>query len=160
MARLLHALRPGDSGGFTAGVLAAVSLGLGSAAWHGPEVWAKLGRERSRDAALTSAERRQAMLKALPLPVDVFEFYRAHLYKGDRVYFQVSESGFGPFADLPKAVATAGRYYLLPAVQVDRLEDADVVVSFEADPGLLGVRFQEQHRAGLQLFFVSRIARD
>jgi hypothetical protein len=95
----------------------------------------------------------------LPLPANVFDFYRAYLRSGDRVYFQVLESGFGPFADLPTVVATVGRYYLLPAVAVARLEDANVVVSWEADPGLLGVEFEEQHRAGLQLFFVSRIAR-
>ena len=108
---------------------------------------------------MTPQQREHAVLDALPLPTFVFDFYRAHLRPGDRVYFQVLESGFGPFADLPTVVATVGRYYLLPAVGVARLEDADVVVSWEADPGLLGVEFEEQHRDGLQLFFVSRIAK-
>ena len=126
---------------------------------HGPDVWSKLGRERARDAALTRQEREHAPLDALPLPANVFDFYRAYLRSGDRIYFQVLESGFGGFVDLPTVVATVGRYYLLPAVAVDRLEDANVVVSWEADPGLLGLQFEEQHRAGLQLFFVSRIAR-
>ena len=144
---------------YAAGAAAAIVLAGASALLHGPDVWAKLGRERARDAALTPQEREHAVLDALPLPAFPFDFYRAHLRPGDRVYFQVLESGFGPFADLPTVVATVGRYYLLPAVGVARLEDADVVVSWEADPGLLGVEFEEQHRDGLQLFFVSRIAR-
>ncbi len=137
----------------------AIALAGASAFVHGPDVWSRLGRERARDVALTAIEREHAPLDALPLPAAVFDFYRAYLRSGDRFYFQVLESGFGQFADLPTAVATVGRYYLLPATQVDRLEDASVVLSWEADPGLLGVQFEEQYRAGLQLFFVSRIAR-
>lgn len=144
---------------FAAGAAVAIAIAGGSALAHGPDLWAKLGRERARDAALTPKQREHAFLDALPLPAEVFDYYRAHLRSGDRVYFQVLDSGFGQFADLPTVVATAGRYYLLPAVAVERLEDANVVVSWEADPGLLGVQFEEQHRAGLQLFFVSRIRR-
>ena len=137
----------------------AVALAGVSALLHAPDVWSRLSRERTRDAALTQQQREHAALDALPLPANVFDFYRAHLRPGDRVYFQVLESGYGPFADLETVVTMVGRYYLLPAVAVARLEDANVVVSWEADPGLLGVRFEEQHRAGLQLFFVSRVAR-
>ena len=121
--------------------------------------WSKLKRERARDAVLTPSNanmpfstrcpsRRTCSTSTAPICVPV---------TGSTS--QVLESGFGPFADLPTVVATVGRYYLLPAVAVARLEDANVVVSWEADPGLLGVEFEEQHRAGLQLFFVSRVAR-
>jgi hypothetical protein len=158
MARLLDEFHR-DSRVFAVGAVVAIAFAGASAFMHGPDAWSKLGRERARDAALTAQERERAPLDALPLPANVFDFYRAHLRLGDRVYFQVLESGFGPFADLPTVVATVGRYYLLPAVAVDRLEDANVVVSWEADPGLLGLQFEEQHRAGLQLFFVSRVAR-
>jgi hypothetical protein len=144
---------------YVAGAAVAIAIAGASAVAHGPDVWAKLGRERERDAALTPEQRERAFLDALPLPANVFDFYRAYLRPGDRLYFQVLESGFGQFADLPTVVATVGRYYLLPAVAVERLEDANVVISWEADPGLLGVEFEEQHRAGLQLFFVSRIRR-
>ena len=81
----------------------------------------------------------------------------ASLAKGDRIYFQVQQSGFSSFMDLPTAVETAGRYYLLPAVQVTDLRKATVVVSWLADPGLLHVHFVTQKRLGLQLMFVSRI---
>ena len=148
-----------DSRVFVTGAAVAIALAGASALIHGPDAWSRLKRERARDVALTPQQREHAVLDALPLPANVFDFYRAYLRSGDRVYFQVLESGFGPFADLPTVVATVGRYYLLPAVAVARLEDANVVVSWEADPGLLGVEFEEQHRAGLQLFFVSRISR-
>jgi hypothetical protein len=159
MMRGPDGFRTTDSRAFAAGAAVAIALAGASAFMHAPDVWSRLGRERARDAALTAEQREHAPLDALPLPANVFDFYRAFLRSGDRVYFQVLESGFGQFADLPTVVATVGRYYLLPAVAVARLEDANVVVSWEADPGLLGVEFEEQHRAGLQLFFVSRIRR-
>lgn len=159
MVRWPDGFRTTDSRAFATGVAVAIALAGASAFMHGPDVWSRLGRERARDEALTPEQREHAPLDALPLPANVFDFYRAFLRSGDRVYFQVLESGFGQFADLPTVVATVGRYYLLPAVAVERLEDANVVVSWEADPGLLGVEFEEQHRAGLQLFFVSRIRR-
>ena len=71
----------------------------------------------------------------------------------------VAMSGLGHFLDLPQSVAAIGRYYLLPAVAAPDLRRANIVVSWEQDPALLGVKLGEQERAGLQLFFVSRIAR-
>jgi hypothetical protein len=44
-------------------------------------------------------------------------------------------------------------------VQVADVADADVVLSYDHDPGLLPLRYSEQHREGLQVVFVSRIAR-
>ena len=73
------------------------------------------------------------------------------------MYFQVAAGGYGEYFDLPEIVAAVGRYYLLPAVQVAELKDATVVVSLNADPATLGVRFLAQDRAGQQLIFVSRL---
>ena len=139
--------------------LLVIAVAVLSGALHVREDWKRLGNGRARDAALSSSERAHGPIDALPLPSNVFDYYRDRLRRGDRYYLQVLESGFGPFADLPTAVATVGRFYLLPAVQVGTLAEANVVLSWEADPGLLGVRFSEQDRAGLQLFFVARIAR-
>ena len=135
------------------------ALAAGSAALRYESIWDHLGEERARDEALTEEERARAPLTAIPLNPDVFEFWRAFLRPGDRVYFHVLESGFSSFVDLPTVVAAAGRFWLLPAVQVEDVADANVVVSWERDPAELGLRFAEQHRAGQQLFFVSRIAR-
>jgi hypothetical protein len=122
-----------------------------------PETWTRLTDQRSRYAALSEDERERYPGTAIPLPVEVFDFYKGHLKPRDRIYFQVLESGFGAFADLPTVVRVFGHYYLLPAVTVRDLEEADVVVSWEADPGLLELEYLTQYRAGLQLFFVSRI---
>jgi hypothetical protein len=50
------------------------------------------------------------------------------------------------------------RLYLLPAVEASSLADANVVLSFDSDPGSLHLRFSQQWRSGVQLIFVSRIA--
>jgi hypothetical protein len=122
-------------------------------------IWNQLRDERARDEALTDQERARAPITSIPLPVAVLEYWSSFLEPGDRVYFHVLESGFSSYVDLPTIVAAAGRFWLLPAVQVEDLEDANVVLSWERDPAELGLQFSEQHRAGQQLFFVSRIAR-
>ena len=147
------------SGTALAASLLVIAVAALSGVLHIREDWQRLGNGRARDAALSRSERARTPIDALPLPSNVFDFYRDRLRPGDRYYLQVLESGFGPFADLPTIVATVSRFYFLPAAQVATLAEANVVLSWEADPGLLGVRFSEQHRAGLQLFFVSRIAR-
>ncbi len=122
-------------------------------------IWDQLAAERARDEALTEKERERAPVAAIPLTVEVLEYWSAFVRPDDRVYFHVLESGFGAGIDLRGVVTAAGRYWLLPAVQVEDVDDATVVVSWERDPAELGLRFSEQHRAGQQLFFVSRIAR-
>jgi hypothetical protein len=122
-------------------------------------IWDQLREERARDEALTEVERERAPIRAIPLTVEVFEFWSAFLRPGDRVYFHVLESGFSDFVDLPTVVAASGRFWLLPAVQVEDLDDATVVVSWERDPNDLDVLYSEQHRAGEQPFIVSRIIR-
>src|SRR5579884_3423253 len=109
---------------------AATVLALVSA-WHsGRHMWHLLGRERTVYAAYTPAEREHAPIAAATLPPDVFDFYAAYLARGDRVYYQVLPSGLSHATDLPTAVETVGRFYLLPAVQVADLAHATVVVSY------------------------------
>ena len=91
------------------------------------------------------------------MPADIFDFYRQYVGRGDRVYFQVRESGFSSFVDLPTAIHYVGRYYLLPAIEATRLDDATVVVTFFDDPKRLHVRYITQQQAGIQPIFVSRI---
>jgi hypothetical protein len=121
------------------------------------DVWTRLTDQRSRYGPLSEVERERYPGTSIPLPAEVFDWYRAQLKPGDRIYFQVLESGFGQFADLPTVVRVFGHYYLLPAVTVRDLDEANVVVSWEADPAALGLEYVSQQRAGLQLYFVSRI---
>lgn len=110
-------------------------------------------------APLTAAERARSYGNAVPLDMEIFDFYKRHLRAGDRYYMQVLNSPFSTFADKRTVVTRVGRLYLLPAVQVERPAEADVILSFERDPAELGLRYAEQIRAGLQLIFVSRVAR-
>ena len=142
--------------GYRAAAAAATAVALLSA-WHsGRHVWRVLARERAQYAAYSANDRRHAAVSLAGLPPEVFDFYASYLSKGDRVYFQVSPSGFSHVEDLPSLVAAVGRYYLLPAVQVTDPARATVVVSYMADPGLLPLHYVTQQRAGLQPIFVSR----
>jgi hypothetical protein len=136
-------------------VLTAVAL---YSAWHsGGHMWRRLADDRAKYAAYTEYDRAHAVMMALPLDPGPFDFYRDRLVRGDRVYFDVAPGGYGEFFTLPEIVAAVGRYYLLPAVEVPRLKDATVVVSWNADPAKLGVHFVTQSQAGVQLIFVSRL---
>lgn len=108
---------------------------------------------------MSTAERNQAYGTLIPLRMDVFDFYRANLRPGDRYWVQVDPGAFSEFADKATVVRAVGRMALIPAVEVDRAEDADVILSWDKDPGLLPYEYSEQYRAGLQLLFVSRVKR-
>jgi hypothetical protein len=146
--------RLGLAGAIVTCVVAAVSAAVS----YG-DIWDRLAAERARDEVLTAQERDRAPIASIPLTVEVFEFWSAFLLPGDRVYFHVLESGFSDFVDLPTVVAASGRFSLLPATQVRNLAEANVVLSWQRDPAELGYEFEEQHQAGQQPFFVSRIAR-
>jgi len=127
-------------------------------AWHsGHHVWRRLDADYRTYHAYTPSQRQEAFITGLPLPASVFDFYADRVRRGDRVYFNVMESGFGSFFSLPEIVAAVGRFYLLPAVQVTRLRDATVVLSWFKDPSQLDVHFVTQAEAGLQPFYVSHI---
>ena len=110
-------------------------------------------------APVTALDGEHAAGTTIGLPMDRFDHYRTWLRPDDRYWLDIGASGFSSEVDLPTAVATLARFYLLPAVQVADVDDADVVLSYDHDPGLLPLRYYEQHREGLQVVFVSRIAR-
>jgi hypothetical protein len=123
-----------------------------------PRALRLLETEHQRYGGLSADERDRVFGAWIPTRMDMFDYYRELVRPDDRFYVQVTNAPFG-LADKAAVVRTISRYYLAPAVEVDRLEDATVVVSYDADPGLLPLRYSEQHRAGLQLIFVSRVAR-
>jgi len=119
-------------------------------------MWGRIHHDYVAYRPYTAVERRHAPLDGLGVNPDVFDWYAEYLAPGDRVYFQVLQSGLGTL-DLPSAVTMGGSFYLLPAIAVNDLRKATVVVSWLADPGLLHIHFITQKRLGLQLMFVSRI---
>jgi hypothetical protein len=136
-----------------------VLVAVASAVKTSGQSWDLLRGMRSSGAAQTAAEREHAPGDSIPLPMDRLDHYRNWLEPGDRFWLDVNPSGLSSHADLPSAVAAVARFYLLPAVQVTDPARATVVLSWDRDPGLLPYRYSEQHREGIQLVFVSRIAR-
>ena len=137
-------------------IVAAVGL---YSAWHaGGHVWRASSSEYRTYAGYTDVQRRHAPVDGIPLPSEVFDFYAAHVHRGDRVYFQVVVEPFGNYLDLPGIVAATGRYYLLPALQVSDPRQATVVLSWRADPRRLHLRYASRERFGAKPFFASRVA--
>ena len=124
-----------------------------------PHTLDRMHSQRAAFAPLSAKARAQAFGTSVPVPMEIFDFYAAHLRPGDRYWVQVDPGAFGQFADKAKVVRSVGRLELMPAVEVERPDDADVILSWEKDPGLLPYRYSEQYRAGLQLLFVSRVRR-
>jgi hypothetical protein len=91
--------------------------------------------------------------------MDIFDFYRRGLRSDDRFYLQVEDEAFGQFASKEAVVRSVARYYLAPAVEVEDPGEATVILSYDSDPAELPLRYSQQLRAGLQLIFVSRVAR-
>jgi hypothetical protein len=138
-------------------VVVVTALALYSA-WHsGGHVWMMLAQEQRTYAAYAEYQRTHAVMLNLPLTGAPFDFYRDHLVRGDRIFFQVAPGGYGEFFTLPEIVSAVGRYYLLPGVQVPEMKSATVVLSWEADPNRLGVHVVTQSEDALEPFYVSRL---
>jgi hypothetical protein len=142
-----------------AGAIVTAGLLAWSVAKDVPHTWSVMRSEHARFAGYTRLQRDQAYGAALPLPMDIFEWYRQYLRPSDRYFIQIQNGAFGRFIDKETAVRTVAHLYLLPAVEASDLQHANVVLSFDSDPAQLHLHYSEQERSGVQLIFVSRIAR-
>jgi hypothetical protein len=137
-----------------AGIATAIALvsALGSArgTWH------RLNGDYRVYAAYTDEQRRLAPIGPTGFAADLFTFYASTLEDGDRVYFQVPRRPYGTL-DLHDTVAALGRFFFLPAIEVTDLDDATVVVSYDANPASLHRKFLLQRQNGDRFFF-SRLA--
>jgi hypothetical protein len=144
--------------GIAASAVAVVLLGW-SACRDVPHTWRLMRIEHAAYASYTPMQREQAFGDALPLPMDVFAWYRQWLRPGDRYWIQIEPSAFSTYLTKQDAVRDVARLYLLPAIQVSKLSQANVVISWDDDPSKLHVPFAAQERSGQQNIFVSWIAR-
>ena len=115
--------------------------------------------ETAAYAPLSGEERKLVFIERMGLPAGLFQWYREQLRRGDRYYLHGAPGGFGQFADLRTTVRAVGRLYFLPAVEVDDPAEANVIVTWGADPSELGLEFQSQRQAGQQPYYVSRVER-
>jgi hypothetical protein len=141
----------------TALAVLATVVALASVVHSSRHVWHHLIDQHRVYGSYSDTQRRHAPIDSLGLPSDIFDFYRQYVVPGDRVYFQVRESGFSQFLDYQTAFGYVGRYYFLPARQATDLKDATVVVTYFEDPKQLHVPYITQQQAGLQPIYVSRI---
>ena len=118
--------------------------------------WHRLNADYRAYSAYSDEERLLTPVVAAGFRGEVFNFFAAEVDDDDRIYFQVPRRPYGTL-DLHDTVAALGRFFLAPAIQVTDLDDATVVISYEADPRSLGREFVSQRQNGPGIF-VSRIA--
>jgi hypothetical protein len=142
------------------GVSLAVVVALGYSAWRDvPHSWRLMRSQHTQFARYSRAQRDQAFGVLIPIRMDIFDFWARSLRPGDRYWIQIPPELFSSNADKKLVVRSIAHLYLLPAIETRRLAEATVVLSWDSDPGLLGLHYSEQVRAGQQLIFFSRIAR-
>jgi hypothetical protein len=144
-------------------MVGAAAAAAAALAWSGwkvvPHSWRLMRTQYAVYHGETRDDRDREFGAQIPLRMDILDFWRAYLRPHDRYWIQIPNEAFSVNADKKLIVRSVSHLYLLPATEAKSLRDANVVLSWDADPGLLHLKFAEQQRAGLQLVFVSRIDR-
>jgi hypothetical protein len=110
-------------------------------------------------AGYTQARRERAFGMQIPIPMDIFDFWRDGLRPGDRYWIQMPAAAFATGADKRYIARNIAHVYLLPAIEASRPKDATVILTWDADPAALHLHYGLQREAGLQLIFTSRVDR-
>jgi hypothetical protein len=108
----------------------------------------------------TQAQRERAFGAHIPMPMEIFDFWRDGMRPGDRYWIQMPPMPFASDADKRYIARNIAHVYLLPAIEASSLADATIILTWDADPATLHLRYGEQREAGLQLIFTSRVVRD
>ena len=136
---------------------AALVVALASGVKDLPGTWRWLSGQRSQFAKLSAGDRAAEPGTAQLLPVDAFDYFRAALRRGDRYYLAVEPGAFTAGVSREQAGRIFGRYYLLPAVQVDTPAKADVVLTVGVDPHALGVPLGPVRKFSGGNYFVAHV---
>ena len=150
----------GGTMGSTALVVAVVvflGLALASTAKDFGGTWSFLSDQHRSYADLTRDEPNVVPEFQTLIPVAAADFFFKNMRRDDRYYLQVQPGTFFTGVDLPTAVRTFGRFYLLPAVAVTDPRKATVVLSVGADPTKLGLRYQGVATAEGGRYHVARV---
>ena len=137
--------------------MAALVVALASGLKDLPGTWDWLSGQHAQFASLSAEERAQEPGTAQLLPVDAFDFFRAKLGDGDRYYLAVTKAGFTTGVDRGTAARIFGRFYLLPAIQVDAPEEANVVLTIGIDPHSLGLSLGQVAKYPGGNYFAARV---
>jgi hypothetical protein len=134
-------------------VLALVYSGLKDV----PHSWRLLRTQHDAYAGYTRDQRDRAFGLAIPMPMEIFDFWRQWLRPWDRYFIQMPHEAFSSSGDKKYVAQLVAHPYLLPAIETTDLARATVILSWDADPGQLHLKYWQQWRAGQQLIFVSRV---
>jgi hypothetical protein len=140
-----------------AAVVASLGLALASTVKELGGTWSFLSDQHRSYADLTRDQPNVVPEFQSLIPVAAADFFFENMRRDDRYYLQVQPGTFFTGVDLPTAVRTFGRFYLLPAVQVRDPREADVVLSVGADPRKLGLTYQGIATAEGGRYHVARI---
>jgi hypothetical protein len=144
-----------------AALASVIVLALGYSGWRDvPHSWRLMHSQYASYSGLTRAQRDRAFGTAIPMPMDILDFWRSEIRPWDRYFIQMPHEAFSTNGDKKYVARLVAHVYLLPAIETTHLSQATVVLSWDADPAVLHLKFWEQYRAGQQLIFVSRINRD
>jgi hypothetical protein len=121
-----------------------VALALASTVAGVAKVWPGLGDRHAQYAAWSDEQIAYAPAVHERLPIPVFDAWRAAVGPGVR-YFVDLRRGRDRVDELRNGLVyrTFATYWLLPATPVAEPADADVVLSYRADPTALGLRFRQ-----------------
>jgi hypothetical protein len=145
----------------SAALATAVVVALAYSAWRDvPHSWRLLDSQHAAYAGYTRDQRDRAFGTAIPMPMEIIDFWRAGLRPWDRYWIQMPFEAFSSNGDKKYVAELISHVYLLPAIEATDLAHATVVLSWDADPATLHLKFWEQRRSGQQLIYVSRINRD
>jgi hypothetical protein len=124
-----------------AAAVAVGALALLSAAITVPKSWSWTSDQRDAFAGIEPSPTLVFRYQQL-LPADAVAFVREHVRTKERYLLLVREGGVLVAGVSPESAARAfARYALLPAVQVQDVQHADVVVGLGVDPGTLKLRY-------------------
>jgi hypothetical protein len=143
--------------GASAAALAVVAA-LAYSGWKDlPHTWRLLKTQHSTYAGYTAAQKERLFATSIPMSMDAFDFWRFYLQSRDRYYLQMPPEPFSSFANKRQIAQAIAHIYLLPATETQRLDDATVVLSLDANPTTLHRGFSDQHESGLQEIYFSRL---
>ena len=142
-----------------AATLATCGVALASGLKDLSGTWRWLSDQHAQFDQLSPQEQAQEPGTAQLLPVEAFDFFRSKLRKGDRYYLAVRRGTFAAGVDRATAGRIFGRFYLLPAIQVDDASKADAVLTVGIDPHSLGVTLGPIDKFSGGEYFEARVRR-
>jgi hypothetical protein len=135
-----------------------LAVALSSAVRTWPDTWNDFGRERATLAAQGASPALASAARGVAVDPAVLDFYAARLRPGDRYVFQVPSSFSATSQLILRQISALA---LLPAIGVEDRANADVLLSYSADPRALQLAYpseqyaDEQH--GVLPYFVTRL---